>query len=213
MIICFENVDGQEFLRIAGQYDYILVEPQLNFSDYLNILKEAGKTEEFIAVIGFMESVDSNKNQTIRDSKRVLERIILSINYNEGPGLGNSKEGVTLIIGEKPGKFKEGHGLKEHYGCFASDIGSSLWLSRQLNSINADEKDFYWVNALTVYGEEVDPDFVEFLKPSKIITLGNIAHRWAEKHNLEHFVAPHPAFWKRFHNKEVYPLLKIIKEN
>jgi hypothetical protein len=125
-----------------------------------------------------------------------------------GHGIGNLSVGNTLIVGESPGPNSHG------YNTPFVGTGSGLWLLRQLEDADVDESRIYWVNAYDRYGKEMSNDFMVNLQPSRIITLGNEAKKWAGPRSSSHILnnLPHPQYWLRFRSKEEYPLLKLLKQ-
>lgn len=126
---------------------------------------------------------------------------------NHGPGIGWHEEGVTLLIGERPTE-EAGHDYP-----FVHATGCSPWLAEQLDQAGVSERSLYWVNARDSRGRELDPGFLDVLKPGKIITLGEEAHRWAGNHNISGAVVSHPQWHKRFRNKEPYPLMTFLRRS
>lgn len=123
-------------------------------------------------------------------------------------GMGNPRRGNYLIIGEQSAKPPL-HPIGQDPFCGLK--GSSRWLNQLLEDNNISEEKLFWINALNLDGTEANiMAIVNKIRPSKIIALGNIASKLCEKHNLEHVKIPHPAYWKRFKSKEIYPLLKYV---
>lgn len=124
-----------------------------------------------------------------------------------GHGIGNLSVGNTLIIGESPGPNANGFNIP-----FVG-TGCGLWLSRQLDLAHVDERNLYWINALDEFNKEVSNDFMVYLRPSQIITLGVEAKQWALKYSVIHPITNihHPQYWLRFRSKEEYPLLQLLK--
>lgn len=122
-------------------------------------------------------------------------------------GIGNFSQGNILIVGEEPGPDSFGFDTP-----FVGS-GSGIWLLRQLEANEIDENELYWINARNAAGVEAEQDFVDFLKPRKIITLGTSARMWATDLINEFKVIPiyHPQYWRRFKSKEEYPLIPLLK--
>lgn len=122
-------------------------------------------------------------------------------------GIGNFSQGNILLVGEQPGPDSFGFDTP-----FVGS-GSGIWLLRQLESNNIDENELYWINAKNAAGVEAEQDFVDFLKPRKIITLGTTARVWAKELSTEFKVITvyHPQYWRRFKAKEAYPLIPLLK--
>jgi hypothetical protein len=126
---------------------------------------------------------------------------------NVGPGIGHWTEGVTLLIGERINREFRGSIDWPFTGIGAS----SLWLTEQLISWGVSENDLYWVNAKSPLGDDLDPSFIEKLRPKKIIALGNLAEGWCRfVAKCQFSTVEHPQFWKRFRHKEPYPLKELL---
>jgi thymidylate kinase len=129
---------------------------------------------------------------------------------NDGPGVGSWRPGhTTLLVGDRPN-------YPERYGDlpFVADTGCSPWLAERLEESGVPEDELYWVNATDAEGNPTNPDFLEDLRPYRVVALGNRARAWlcrragvseARFHTVEH-----PQFWKRFHHREPYPLLEVL---
>ena len=122
-------------------------------------------------------------------------------------GIGFFQKRTTLIVGDTPGKNSQGLNTP-----FVGS-GSGKWLSEQLEKTNIVEEDLYWINSKDNFGVEADINIGEELNPSKVIALGNNALEWIDKVKFRgcsvHKV-PHPQYWKRFKNKEPYPLFDVL---
>lgn len=128
------------------------------------------------------------------------------------PGIGRFKTGNILIVGDKPGPKSYGRNLP-----FVGNTGSGLWLLQQLEIEEQpfiSEANLYWINSRDCYSKECSNSFVADLKPTKIIALGNNAEAWCSKISEQYEIIkiPHPQFWKRFKNKELYPLMEKLLE-
>lgn len=144
------------------------------------------------------------KAANVRNSKGVLRGMLSDY---VGHGIGNLSVGNTLIIGDSPGPNSHG------YNTPFVGTGSGLWLLRQMEAAEIDESNLYWINAYDGFGREMSNDFMVNLRPSRIITLGNEAKRWASTRSTFHPVTnlQHPQYWLRFRSKEEYPLLQLLK--
>jgi len=130
---------------------------------------------------------------------------------NRGPGAGAFRPGVALLVGERPGVAKSGQ-LKHRLPFVSFDgAGCAGWLAEQLASAEVEEADLYWVNAYDAVGVPTDAAFVRELAPSAIVALGSVAGRWCRDVHLRYRAAPHPQYWKRFHYRERYPLLDVLR--
>lgn len=145
------------------------------------------------------------------DDHRSADDIITSLNVirspqNLGDGIGVFRPGNVLVVGETPGKLRRNIDFP-----FATDVGAGFWLNRLMDSEHISEQDFYWINAIRTDGTKTDPKFIDDLKPSNIIALGNVASQWCSDNDLVHYKLPHPSYWKRFHSKEPYAFIETVK--
>jgi hypothetical protein len=122
-------------------------------------------------------------------------------------GIGNFRQGNTLLVGDTPGNKAMG------YNTPFVGSGSGLWLLKQLEAAGIPEDKYYWINAKDNFGIEADKQILTDLKPRKIIAMGNEAAKWADSlRNRYHVLGvPHPQFWLRFRSAQEYPLLKLLK--
>jgi len=133
--------------------------------------------------------------------RRMLQRVLMA----KGPGVGNWSPGkVTLIVGDRATR-KNVSKLP-----FIHPDGCAPWLADQMDLVDANEDNFYWINAYSFKGVATDASFIEELKPIRVIALGAKADAWCEQNNIPHISVPHPQYWRRFHSKERYPLLDLI---
>ena len=128
--------------------------------------------------------------------------------YNHGPGGGMWAEGVTLLVGERA-NYKGPHFFLVPFASMTR-AGCSAWLTEQLIMHGVMERQLYWINAQRIDGTWTDHQFIQSLKPSKIIALGGIAERWCLANHIEHQSVTHPQFHRRFKSKEPYPLMDLL---
>jgi hypothetical protein len=121
----------------------------------------------------------------------------------EVPSAGNLRGKVTLV-GEAFAPVTDSDPLYQWpFGGFS---GCSAWLAKQLTEAQISERDLFWVNA-----DALTPEIVGHRAP--VVALGQIA-----KERLEWFgrgpdhAVEHPQYWKRFHHREPYPLLDVLRE-
>jgi hypothetical protein len=119
---------------------------------------------------------------------------------------------VIIIVGERPTTI-----LNKLDACdnlvvpFGSLRGCSGWLNKQLHVANVPEEKLFWLNAYDGFGKLTDlKKYVTLLNPVTTITLGNVASDECKKLNIEHEFYYHPQYWKRFRNKEQYPLINCL---
>lgn len=120
----------------------------------------------------------------------------------------NSK---ILIVGDKPApSTKE----EARINCipFAAFWHSSLFLNIKLEEANIPESNLAWVNARDFDDNPTSYNVFPDWKWKKIIALGGVAEKWVKKAGLECSTVPHPSYWKRFHSKEPYPLIQVLKD-
>lgn len=136
---------------------------------------------------------------------------------NLGPGIGMFKKGVTLVVGEQVNK----NAMLHADWPFVANGGSSLWLAELLHEAGINENQLYWINAMDANGEETSDEFIEELRPAKIVALGKAAEIWCKDRGLHlteprhlewtFHAVPHPQFWKRFHSGEPYELVEVLR--
>ncbi len=116
-----------------------------------------------------------------------------------------------LLVGDRPGPSapKEPH---YHHTPFYSTKHCSGWLNNALETEDIPEKKLVWVNSADEGGKPYDISMVKHLDPRVIIALGGKAAQWLEKNGITNYIpCKHPQYWKRFHNKERYPLLDLLR--
>lgn len=82
--------------------------------------------------------------------------------------------------------------------------GCSQWLTDQLEKAEIPEDDLYWINA--------DQDLGHLPLFKSVIALGNTASAALTKARIEHKVAEHPQYWRRFRSGVHYPLIDLIRD-
>lgn len=103
-----------------------------------------------------------------------------------------------------------------HHTPFYSTRNSSLWINRLLVEAGINESALLWFNTTLADGSPLDSRiFSNQLRPdSTVICLGGNAERWLLRralHRAPYHKVHHPQAWKRFHSKERYPLLDLLK--
>lgn len=119
---------------------------------------------------------------------------------------------LILLVGDRPGPSapKEKY---YHHTPFYSTKHCSGWLNSSLEAEKIPEKKLVWINSADENGKYYDIKIVNHLIPKSIIALGGKAGAWLEKNGVDDYISCyHPQYWKRFHNKERYPLFDLIKE-
>jgi hypothetical protein len=138
----------------------------------------------------------------VRD--RVLRRYRLGLATKAPIGAGSFTAGSIMLVGEQTSHPE----ANKYHAPFCSTKACSGWLNALLEEANVPEESLFWVNALDNDGTEVDlGKLASAIEPKVIFALGNIARDQLKKHKLECIHVPHPQYWKRFKNKEPYPLI------
>jgi len=118
----------------------------------------------------------------------------------------------VLLVGDRPGPAAPKDPYY-HHTPFYSTKHCSGWLNLQLEAEKITENKLVWVNSADEKGNDYDIKLVNNVKPKTIIALGGNAKRWLIKNGVKKFHEQyHPQYWKRFHNKERYPLLDLLKK-
>lgn len=154
--------------------------------------------------------VDTWDNRFIQDIQYELSK-----RTNPGPGIGRwtPRESV-LLIGDQHGVTTQPYNVRRNIAfCSMSGAGCSEWLADQLEAAGFGEELFYWINARQpgTGGKLTDRDFLQELQPRATVALGEAAADWCYRADLPSEKVQHPQSWKRFHFKEQYPLIPILK--
>lgn len=118
----------------------------------------------------------------------------------------------VMLVGDRPGPGapKEPH---YHHTAFYSTKNCSGWLNMLLEREKIPENRLIWINSADEHGNYYSADIVKCAKPRVIISLGGNAAKWLKKNGINSAIeAYHPQYWKRFHNKEPYPLIDLLKQ-
>lgn len=116
------------------------------------------------------------------------------------PGIGLWKPYATLLVGDKVSRY----GWPDLPFVSFKRGGCSAWLAERLETWGVGEQWLYWLNA-----HEQSPECLGWPEaPKKIVTLGQVAARWAERGGLSYTAVTHPQAHKRFHHNEEYLDLK-----
>lgn len=157
----------------------------------------------------------------LRVSRRESVKNLLEIieehrpKLNQGPGVGNwDPDQVTLLVGEAT---SDAHNADLPFiAPSLKQDNCSAWLVTELEKHNIKESELYWINAKNRDGGSTSPDFLEKLRPARVIALGSVAAAWCHKiarvggAEVALFELPHPQHWKRFHHHEPYALFDIL---
>lgn len=146
-----------------------------------------------------------------------LRRVVTSRVPNDGPGVGSWRKPnqVALLVGDQMGKriFDGRDSTPEVPFVSFSRAGCADWLTQQLEDAGVPETDLYWINARAADDSITDAKFICTLQPRRVIALGDVAAKWCKRELRSKFIeVSHPQFWKRFHMREAYPLIKELTE-
>jgi hypothetical protein len=114
-----------------------------------------------------------------------------------------------LIVGDKPAPDAPDDDMF-HFTPFGAMRHSSLWLNRQLHEADIPEEWLTFVNAADRHGTPTSRKILEH-KWRNIIALGGNARRWILPAQVPHAMVNHPQSWKRFHTREEYPLICLLR--
>lgn len=113
-------------------------------------------------------------------------------------------EGRTVLVGESFAERKDNDAFYQWPFASFSGEGCSQWLADQLELIEVAESNLMWLNA------DQDLSIIHDLDVDKVIALGDAAYSQLYRLKIQAAVVPHPQAWKRFNNKQHYPLLNLI---
>lgn len=117
--------------------------------------------------------------------------------------------GKVLLVGDEFGEPKDCDTFYQLPFVSFSHLGCSRWLATKMQHAGIDESNIFWVNSKLPEELEV----IKALRPGKIlITMGKEASERVQALGIkpDHKVH-HPQSWKRFHAREVYPLINLLK--
>ena len=141
--------------------------------------------------------------------ERFLKRIALAEETLAPFGVGSYTKGITLIIGEQDSDPLNSPEQKP----FCCTKGCSGWLNRLFDIEDVDESKLFWVNALNNDVSSINLGvLVNDLSPKKVIALGKVAQKECTIQGVNHIQCYHPQYWKRFRNKQRYPLLDMLEK-
>lgn len=138
---------------------------------------------------------------------RVLQRYRLGLKTKAPIGSGAFKQQNIMLVGEQTSHPE----VNKYHLPFCSLKACSGWLNGLLEDAGIPEDQLFWVNALDNDGSEVDLASLHgLLMPRLVVALGNVARDQLTKRRIQHEHVPHPQYWKRFRNKQVYPLIPLL---
>lgn len=153
---------------------------------------------------------------TVEDNLRyVTERIEALINARpssniiKGEPCGRFYSAKVLLVGESVGN------VIQQEVPFTGIKASGPWLTQLLLNADIHEGDLAWINVKLSDGLS---NMINVVKTCEtyhyeyVIALGNVASEALVRKGIEHETVYHPQYWKRFHNKEEYPLITRLKE-
>ena len=142
--------------------------------------------------------------QMLEDSVGELQMIL---HHTKVRTAGNLSAKV-LLVGEKFANHKDQDSFYQWPFASFSGMGCSRWLTDQLEEAGITEDQLCWVNA-----DEVGQLLLYELMPKQtVVALGATASVMMEKFNIQHQQVDHPQAHKRFHTKDPYPLIPLLKE-
>lgn len=113
----------------------------------------------------------------------------------------------VILVGEKLAERKDQDPWFQAPFVSFSGEGCSRWLTTELADHGISEKSLLWVNS------DDDLEFIDELDwEPKVIALGVKAQTELYKLKVEAAAVEHPQSWKRFHAREEYPLINLIRE-
>jgi hypothetical protein len=141
-------------------------------------------------------------------------RMMLLRRKNYSSGLAGTRwSAKVILVGDKPGNGAFKLPANHHHTPFYSTRNSSLWLNKQLLEAGIQEVDIFWLNAADMHGTPTHPMHLYDWGDAKIIALGGAAEAWIKKSGKKvDAKVHHPSAWKRFHSKEAYPLIDLLKQ-
>lgn len=114
-------------------------------------------------------------------------------------------EASIVLVGEEFAERKDADPWYQWPFASFSNEGCSQWLGDRLEGIDVGEHELLWLNA------DQDLSVIYDLPlATKVIALGNQAAAELYRLKIQAKVVPHPQSWKRFYNKQRYPLLDLL---
>jgi hypothetical protein len=118
---------------------------------------------------------------------------------------GSATASVALV-GEKPSDMKTQDSVIQVPFASFSGLGSSQWLTSQLEAIGVQENQLFWINA---------SDDVALLKKmhlDAVFGLGTAASHALELASVNHIKVDHPQHHRRFKSSQPYKLLECLND-
>ena len=151
-------------------------------------------------------------SNTIRHVLRKIENLINitpDSDILEGQPCGRFHDAKVLLVGEDVGN------IIQREVPFTGVKGSGPWFTQQLIDAEIPEKDLAWINVKLEDGTSNMPNVVDTCNTcgfDYVIALGGVAIKALDDEGIKHLSYSHPQYWKRFQNKEEYPLIYRLKE-
>lgn len=212
-------VNGQVAMCHAGMNKYAenwaVANSDRPFMDIVEGVEKIEKAWKSLPLNGLKQTIIHTGDMSfMEDIDLLLDRAKLKAGNNIGPGIGNWSPGeVVLMVGDRHGPSIQPYQINFNLAfCDMAKAGSSYWLSDKLDEGQIPEERLYWINAYDKNGQETSVEFVEWLKPIAIFTLGDSAAKWCEKHRLRHEQFTHPQWHKRFMHHSPYPLISRLRD-
>lgn len=120
----------------------------------------------------------------------------------------------VVLVGDRPGNGAKLLPANHHHTPFYSTKNSSLWLNRQLIEAQIDEDKLVWMNAADMHGTPFSIELAQdWLGDPLVVALGGNAEKWLKSGGIECVKVHHPQAWKRFHSKQEYPLIPLLRRS
>lgn len=128
---------------------------------------------------------------------------------NHSNSVGNYNARICLVGDQVSDWTDESTRLLFPFSSFAK-IGSSSWLTQQLEKAKIREDDLFWLNA---NDEGANVPALRGRNFELIIALGQEASKRLEVHNISHVTVPHPQHQKRFNHAAPYELIHLLTKH
>lgn len=122
---------------------------------------------------------------------------------------GNPSARVA-IVGDAFGFVKSEDALYQWPFASFSRQGCSRWFTEQLLKAGIGEDQLFWVNADQL--PRSDGGLIEDLRPKQVFAFGTAAATQLAKSGVSHRVLPHPQAWKRFHHRQRFEALDLVRD-
>jgi thymidylate kinase len=115
----------------------------------------------------------------------------------------------VMLVGERFANHKNDDPFYQWPFASFDQGGCSQWLTQQLEDAGIGEELIYWVNA-----DKIKESMLYHRLPDDlhVVALGGAADVLLDELAITHHTVDHPQAHKRFHAKEPYPLISLLKE-